>query len=96
MILVTHCGLGSLEYGVGNLNVMKILLQHEIAATFFWHAEKLFSFFVRHSSEHKTSDSDRKINRNIYLDGATRDRIHLIDPKSGQLEPIHHCLVEEL
>ena len=22
--------------------------------------------------------------------------MRLIDPKSGQLEPIHHCLVEEL
>ena len=43
------------------------------------------------------SDSDRKVNRNIYPDAGTRDRMRLIDPKSGQLEPIHHCcLVEEL
>ena len=54
-------------------------------------------FIVRHSSEYKASDSDRKVNRNIYPDAVTRDRMHLIDPKSGQLEPIHHCcLVEEL
>ena len=56
----------------------------------------LKAFFVRHSSEYKTSDSDRKVNRNIYPDAVTRDRMRLIDPKSGQLEPIHHCLVEEL
>ena len=42
------------------------------------------------------SDSDRKVDRNIYPDAVTRDRMRLIDPKSGQLEPIHHCLVEEL
>ena len=57
----------------------------------------LKAFFVRHSSEYKTSDSDRKVNRNIYPDAVTRDRMRLIDRKSGQLEPIHHsCLVEEL
>ena len=41
-------------------------------------------------------DSDRKVNRNIYQDAVTRDRMRLIDHMSGQLEPIHHCLVEEL
>ena len=51
----------------------------------------LKAFFFRHSSEYKTSDSDRKVNRNIYPDAVTRDRMRLIDPKSGQLEPIHHC-----
>ena len=57
----------------------------------------LKAFFSRHSSEYKMSDSDRKVNRNIYPDAVTRDRMRLIDPKSGQLEPIHHyCLVEEL
>ena len=50
--------------------------------------EMLKAFFVRHSSEYKTSDSDRKVNRNIYPDAVTRDRMRLIDPKSGQLEPI--------
>ena len=40
-------------------------------------------------------DSDRKVNRNIYPDAATCDRMRLIDPKSGQLGPINHCLVEE-
>ena len=55
------------------------------------------AFFVRPSSEYKTSDSDRKVNRYIYPDAVTRDRMRLIDPKSGQLEPIHHCcLIEEL
>ena len=48
-------------------------------------------------NEMKMSDSDRKVNRNIYPDAVTRDRMRLIDPKSGKLEPIHHCcLVEEL
>ena len=57
----------------------------------------LKAFFVRHSSEYKTSDSDQKVNRNIYPDAVTRDRMRVIDPKSGLLEPIHHCcLVEEL
>ena len=57
----------------------------------------LNAFFVRHSSEYKASDSDRKVNRNIHPDAVTRDRMRLIDPKSGQREPIHHCcLVEEL
>ena len=57
----------------------------------------LKAFFVQHSSEYKTSDGDRKVNRNIYRDAVTHDRMRLSDPKSGQLEPIHHCcLVEEL
>ena len=37
----------------------------------------LKAFFVRHSSEYKTSDSDRKVNRNIYPDAVTRDRMRL-------------------
>ena len=41
------------------------------------------------------SVSDRKVDRNIYPDAVTRDRVRLIDPKSGQLGPIHHFLVEE-
>ena len=40
----------------------------------------LKAFFVGHSSEHKTSDSDRKVNRNIYPDAVTLDRMRLIDP----------------
>ena len=55
----------------------------------------LKAFFVRHSSEHKTSDIDRKVNRNIYPDAVTRGGMRLIDPKSGQLGPIHHCLLED-
>ena len=39
-------------------------------------------------------DNDRKVNRNTYPDATTLDRIRLIDPKSGQLGPIHHCLVK--
>ena len=42
-----------------------------------------------------TSDSDLKINRNIYPDAATCDRMRLIGPKSGQLGPINHCILEE-
>ena len=48
----------------------------------------LKAFFARHSSEYKTSDSDRKVNRNIYPDAVTRDRTSLIDTKSGQLGPM--------
>ena len=44
----------------------------------------LRAFFVRHSSEYETSDSDRKVNRNIYPDAVTRDRMRLIDLKSGR------------
>ena len=40
----------------------------------------------------KTSDSGRKVNRNIYPDAVTLDRMRLIDPNSGQLGPIHHCV----
>ena len=60
------------------------------------HFDILKAVFVRHSSEYKTLDSDRKVNRNIHPNAATLDRMHLIDPKSGQLEHIRHCLVEEL
>ena len=55
----------------------------------------LKAFFVRHSSEYKTLDSDQKVNRNIYPDAGTRDKMRLIDPKSGLLGPIRHCLLEE-
>ena len=58
--------------------------------------QHLKAFFVRHTSECETSDSDRKVNRNIYPDAVTRDRMRLIDPKSGQLDSIHHCFIEEL
>ena len=51
--------------------------------------------FFRHLSEYKTSDSDRKLNRNIYPDAVTCDKMPLIDTKSGQLGPIRHCLLEE-
>ena len=39
--------------------------------------------------------SDLKINRNIYPDVVTCDKMRLIGPKSGQLGPINHCLLEE-
>ena len=42
--------------------------------------DTLKAFFVRHSSEYKTSDSDQKVNRNIYPDAVTRDRMRLFDP----------------
>ena len=50
------------------------------------------AFLVRHSSEHKTSDSDRKVDRNMYSDAVARDGVRLIDPKGGQLGTIHHFL----
>ena len=43
----------------------------------------LKALFVRHSSEYKTSDRDRKVNRNIYSGAVTRDRMRPIDPKIG-------------
>ena len=36
----------------------------------------------------KMSDSDLKVNRNIYLDAVTCDRMRLIGPWSGQSGPI--------
>ena len=44
-------------------SLQSISLQHEKAVPCFNHTEKLF--FVRHSSEYETSDSDRKVNRNL-------------------------------
>ena len=43
----------------------------------------------------KALDSDLKVNRNVYPGAVTCDRIHVIGPKSGQLGPINHCLLEE-
>ena len=43
----------------------------------------------------KTLDSDLKVNRNIYPDLVTCDRMRLIGPKNGQLGPINHCLLEK-
>ena len=37
----------------------------------------------------KTLDSDLKVNRNIYPDAVTCDRMCLIGPKYDQLGPIH-------
>ena len=42
-------------------------------------------FFVRHSSEYETLDSDLKVNRNIYPDAVAYDRMRLIGPKSVEL-----------
>ena len=36
----------------------------------------------------QTSDSDIKVNRNIYQDAVTCDRMRLIGPKFDQLGPI--------
>ena len=41
----------------------------------------LKAFFVRYSSEYETSDSDRKVNRNIQPNAATRDRTRRVGPK---------------
>ena len=43
----------------------------------------------------KTSDSDLKVNRNIYPDAITCNRMRLIGLKCDQLGPINHCLLEE-
>ena len=43
----------------------------------------------------KTSDNDLKVNRNIYPDAVTSDRMRLIGAKCDQLGPISHCLLEE-
>ena len=40
------------------------------------------------------SDIDRKANRNVYSDAATRNEIRLVGIKSGQLGTIRHCLIE--
>ena len=37
----------------------------------------------------KTSDSDLKVNRNIYPDAVTCDRMRLTGPKCDQLGPIN-------
>ena len=67
--------------------------QHEKATTFFSYTKSLFSSDNHQSM--KTSGSDLKVNRNIYLDAATCDRMRLIGPKCDQLGPINHCLLEE-
>ena len=44
----------------------------------------LKAFFVRHSSEYKTSDSDRKVDRNIYPDAGLRPKTQsCVDKKSS-------------
>ena len=60
------------------------LLKRSVGTTELYHSTKkrqdsfdiLKSFFIRHSSEYKTSDSDQKVNRNIFPDADTRDRMH--------------------
>jgi len=42
-----------------------------------------------------TSDSDLKVNQNMYPDAVTCDRMRLIGPKCDQLGPITYCLLEE-
>ena len=51
--------------------------------------------FFRHSPEYETSDSERKVSRNIYPDADTCDRMRLTGPECPQLGPIYHCLFEE-
>ena len=43
----------------------------------------------------KTSDSDLKVDRNVYSDTVTCDKVRLIGLKGSQLGPINHCLLEE-
>ena len=49
----------------------------------------LKAFFVRHSSEYETSDSYRKVNRNMYPDKDTRDGVRVIGITTGQLGSIN-------
>ena len=44
----------------------------------------------------KTSDSDLKVNRNIYPDAVTCDRMRLIGPKCDQLGPIDIVYLKNL
>ena len=53
-----------------------------------------FSGFEPHQSM-KTSDSKRKVNRNIRPDAVICDMMCLIGHKCDQLGPINHCLLEE-
>ena len=39
----------------------------------------------------KTSDSDLKVNRTIYPEVVTCDRVRLIGPRCDQLGPINDC-----
>ena len=55
--------------------------------------KQLFSSDTHQSM--KTSVSDLKVNRNIYPDAVTGDRMRLIGPKCDQLWPINHCLLEK-
>jgi len=61
-----------------------------------FHIVKAFSFLCNTNQGMKTSDGDLKVNQNIYQDVVTCDRMPLIRPKSCQLGPINHCLLEEL
>ena len=96
-----HQTLNANILGVRDSNVMKsfsemanyyLLPKHEKAATFFSHTG---SFLSDTHQSMKTSDSNLKVNRNIYPDAVTCDRMRLIGPKSGQLRPINYCLLEE-
>ena len=51
--------------------IINRFVQHERAATFL---HILKAFFVRHSSEYETSDSDRKFMQNLY----NQMRIHMV------------------
>ena len=78
-----------LEHCIG----YSLLSQHQKAAASFRSTEKLFSSDTRQSIKRRIVTE--RFFRNIYPDAATRERIHLIDPMTGQLEPIQHCLFEE-
>ena len=49
----------------------------------------LKAFLSSDTQSMKTSDSDVKVNRNIYPDAVTCDRMRLIGPKCDQLGPIN-------
>ena len=54
-------------------------------------ASQLKNIYSLGPSSRGAPNNNNTNNRNIYPDAVTRDRMRLIDPKRGQLEPIHHC-----
>ena len=82
---------------LNNLLVLQNFTIARKAETFFSRTGS--TFFVRHSSEYKTSDNDRKVSRNIYqmwID--SRDTRNTASDWPQSLANGHlftHCLVEE-
>ena len=54
----------------------------------------LKAFFIWHTSEYETSVGIYSLTK-IYADEVTCDTMYLVGPKSDQLGPINHRLLEE-